>query len=65
MEFTRTPYDVINDMLHIDLSPTVRGDEAKGYVPDPDGPGRATLYLNRAEAEVLSRAFARIAAELK
>lgn len=60
----RPACDIISDLLHLDLSLTVRGDEAKGYCPDPDGPGRTTLYLNRAECEVLSRAFARLAEEL-
>jgi hypothetical protein len=60
----RPACDIISDLLHLDLSPTVRGDEAKGYCPDPDGPGRTTMYLNRAECEVLSRAFARLAEEL-
>jgi hypothetical protein len=60
----RPPCDIINDLLHLDLGLTVRGDEAKGYCSDPDGPGRTTLYLNRAECEVLSGAFARLAEEL-
>ena len=60
----RNPFDIVNDLLHLDLSPTLRGDEAKGYCPDPDGPGRATMYLNQAECEVLSRAFAKLAKEL-
>ena len=60
----RPPCDIINDLIHIDLRPTVRGDEAKGCCPDSDGTGQATLYLNRAECEVLSRAFARLAEQL-
>lgn len=60
----RPACDIINDLLHLDLGLTLRGDEAKGYCSDPDGPGRDLLYLNRAECEVLSRAFARLAEEL-
>jgi hypothetical protein len=60
----RSPCDIISDMLHLDLGITVRGDEAKGYCPDPDGVGRMKFYLNRAECEVLSQAFARLAEEL-
>ena len=60
----RPSCDIINDILHLDLSPTIRGDEAKGYCADPDGSGRVKLYLNRAECEVLSRAFAKLANEL-
>lgn len=59
----RDPLDIINDILRLDLVQTVRGDEHKGRCPDSESGGTATLYLNRAECEVLSRAFAR-AAEL-
>lgn len=65
----RSPTDTINDLLHLDLSVTARGDEAKGYCPDPEGPGRGRgglddLYLNKADCEALSQAFARLAKEL-
>ncbi len=60
----RKSTDIINDLLHLDLSPTVRGDEAKGYCPDPDGPGRTRMYLSRADCEDLARAFRQLAEEL-
>ena len=57
----KDPADIINDLLNLDISPTIRGDELKGYIPDRDGPGRTPRYLNKAECLVLSRAFARAA----
>lgn len=60
----RPTCDIINDLLHLDLALTVRGDEAKGYCPDRDGTGRTKFYLNRAECEVLSRAFNQLAKKL-
>ena len=60
----RNPTDIINDLLHLDLSPTVRGDEVKGYCPDPNKLGEIPLCLGRAECEVLSNAFAKLAKEL-
>ena len=57
----RDPLDIINDILRLDLTQTIRGDEHKGRVPDRDSGGTTTLYLNRAECEALSRAFSRAA----
>ena len=60
----RDPLDIINEILCLDLTQTIRGDEHKGRVPDRDSGGTATLYLNRAECEVLSMAFSRAAEQL-
>jgi len=57
----RDPLDAINDILNLDLIQTERGDEHKGRCPDKDSGGTATLYLNRAECEILAKAFARAA----
>jgi hypothetical protein len=55
----RDPLDIINDILHLDLVQTVRGDEHKGR--RRDGGGATSFYLNAAECQVLSRAFAHAA----
>jgi hypothetical protein len=59
------PLNIINDILRLDLVQTVRGDEHKGRCPDSESGGTTTLYLNRAECEALSRAFARAAEVLQ
>lgn len=56
--------ETINSYLHLCLSKTYRGDEAKGMCPDPDDGGTTSLYLDRNDCEVLSRAFAELAKEL-
>lgn len=60
----RPACDIINEFLHLDLCRTVRGDEAKGWCPDPDDPGRMKFYLSRADCEDLARAFRQLAEEL-
>lgn len=55
----RDPLDIINDLLHLDLVQTIRGDEHKGRCPDSESGGTSSLYLNAAECKVLSKAFSR------
>lgn len=65
IRFARQPLEVINDLLHLDLGPTVRGDEAKGWCPDPDDVGRMKFYLGRKDCLALSEAFKKLANELR
>ena len=55
------PYEIINELLGLQLRETVRGDAAKGICPDSDGPGVVKLYLYKVECEALSKAFAELA----
>jgi hypothetical protein len=57
----RDPLVIINEFLGLELAYTVRGDELKGWKRDLEDGGSTKFYLNRAECEVLSRAFARAA----
>ena len=57
----QTPYDIINELLGLQLRETYRGDAAKGICPDSDGPGCIQLYIGKVECEALSKAFAELA----
>jgi len=60
----QSPYDIINELLGLQLRETYRGDAAKGICPDSDGPGFTELYINKVECEELSKAFAELAKKL-
>jgi len=60
----QNPYEIINELLGLQLRETVRGDAAKGICPDSDGPGVVKLYLYRTECETLAQAFADLAKKL-
>jgi hypothetical protein len=60
-----TALDTINDTLHINAKITVKFNEVKCTVPDPDEGGTMKAYLTAEECEDLAQAFSNLAVELR
>jgi hypothetical protein len=56
---------VVNSVLGLDGSITVKGDEFKCLVQDLEGTGFMKLYLNADDCERMADAFTALAAKLR
>ena len=57
--------DDVNELLGLCLAQTFRADELKGWRPSPQDNGVTKFYIDSADCQKLSEAFAKIATELK